>query len=73
MLFLLHSMQRIYSNINQPYIYIYPLPFGLPFHLGLDQCGGPLCCCLLFLPDTSVPVSSPVPTTSGSGATYNIM
>ena len=57
--FLLHSTHRMYSKINQPYIYIYLLPFGLPFHLGLDQCSGPLCFCLLFLPETCVPVSSP--------------
>lgn len=48
------------NKMNQSYEYIYSLPFGLPFHLGLDQCGGPLCFCLLFLPETCVPVSSPV-------------
>ena len=25
---------RLYSKMNQPYIYIYPLPYGLPSHSG---------------------------------------
>ena len=24
----------LHSEMNQPYIYIYPLPFGFPSHLG---------------------------------------